>query len=365
MNQDLIEQELSTQDVYSQYKSTQDLIEQELSTQDVCSQDKSTPDLSSQDLIYKIENLEYTINQLYNKNYYLMEIISDKEIQFHEKQCELHNNINSLSQELQSYKKPLISPILTKATSTDRVIETAIDTAIDTAIAREIEAIEEKYQLLEEQLREKDRELNEKNMQLIEKDRELKEKDNEFEKKYNILDDKNMELRVKNMKLREKKEQQQKAEAEAEAEAETNIESRVTNIVEEKHNASWSGIVSGKEQQIREIVKEIPDLSNSTIIKAKVGDYTLYPNALKWKSLHIYICKNVINRNSIDYLIQHSSMKIIKNDRNVRGYIRRLGISIQYLDTQSIFKDINYLLTLINEQLELTVKLSNDNLYTF
>ena len=166
-----------------------------------------------------------------------------------------------------------------------------------------------------------------------------------------------MELRVKNMKLREKNEQ------------EKDKKSRLTNIletsIEEKLHASWSGIVSGKEQQIREIVKELPDLSNSTIIKAKVGDYNLYPNALKWKSLHIYICKNVINKFSIDYLIQHSSMKIIKNDRNVRGYIRRLGISIQYLDTQSIFKDINYLLTLINEPLSLTVKLSNDLLYSF
>ena len=186
-----------------------------------------------------------------------------------------------------------------------------------------------------------------------------------------------MELRVKNMKLREKnekdkeqdKEQNKEQNKEQDKEQEKDKKSTLTNIletsIEEKLYASWSGIVSGKEQQIREIAKEIPDLSNSTIIKAKVGDYNLYPNALKWKSLHIYICKNVINKFSIDYLIQHSSMKIIKNDRNVRGYIRRLGISIQYLDTQSIFKDINYLLTLINEPLSLTVKLSNDLLYSF
>ena len=346
--QDLIEQEESTQDVYSQYKSTQDVstqdvCNQDVCNQDVCNQDVSTQDLSTQDLIYKIANLEYTINQLYNKNYYLMEIISDKEIQFHEKQCELYNNVNSLTEELQYYKKSLISPIVTTARETETQTETEIKTKTE---------IKEKYLILEEQLREKDRELRQK-------DRELREKDREFD----ILTEKNMELRVKNMKLREKNEQ------EKEKEQEKDKKSRLTNIletsIEEKLYASWSGIVSGKEQPIREIAKEIPDLSNSTIIKAKVGDYNLYPNALKWKSLHIYICKNVINRYSIDYLIQHSSMKIIKNDHNVRGYIRRLGISIQYLDTQSIFKDINYLLTLINEQLELTVKLSNDNLYTF
>jgi len=261
-----------------------DLMTTDLINPDLINPDLIYPDLSRQDLLNKIGSLEYTINQLYNKNYYLMEIMSDKEIKFHELQCELYNKINLLTEELKSYKIP-ISKL----------------------------AIEE--------------ELRDTNIKVNEKEYELREKEQ----------DKDVSTTT----------------------------SVVTNIIDTKNTASWSGIVSGREQPIKEIVKTIPDLSNSTIISAKVGDYNMYPNALKWKSLHIYICKNVINQFSIDYLIKHSSMKIIKNDPNVRGYVRRLRISIQYTDTQSTYKDINYLLTKINKPLELTVKLSNDSLYTF
>ena len=77
------------------------------------------------------------------------------------------------------------------------------------------------------------------------------------------------------------------------------------------------------------------------------------------------VCKNVIKRHSVDYLIQHSSMKIVKGDCSVRGYVKQFGISIRYTDTQSTYKDIDCLLRKINEPLSLTIKLSNDVLYTF
>ena len=103
------------------------------------------------------------------------------------------------------------------------------------------------------------------------------------------------------------------------------------------------------------------NLNSSHIIWASVNKIALPENARRWGSVHRKICKNVIKRYSVDYLIKNSIMMIIDGEYHEQGFIhtKSLGITMKCSNINFIFKDIKNLLGKTGDTLQLMVKLQD------
>lgn len=103
------------------------------------------------------------------------------------------------------------------------------------------------------------------------------------------------------------------------------------------------------------------DLTKSTIIGVILNKKTFDMEPKKWTTLHRKICSNIINKFSVEYLIQNSFIKIYKGKTNSKGYtyIQELDVSIQGTNINLTFKDIKNLIKNTKDSMILDIKLND------
>ena len=358
--------------------------------------------VSNQNLSSQLMNADYTINQLYNKNYYLMEILSDTDRKYRDQIFGLQNQINYYIEELEYYKRSYVQDFDMELSQQHEqheqheqydkleiVIEqTKTVEILDQAVEEDIKVIDlDLAQVLAQDLEDNQEEYYDVEYHDIMEEGELK----------NILQDSSwyqmdkfdelIKLFAEHDKLHIIEEEEVPIietpiieEDIPIIEVEVQIIEEETSVIEapnefymkkKRSRKSRTNIAPVIAHVIAPVIAHVIapvieyNLTNSTIISAKVGNYRLYENALTWVSVHRRVCKNIIEKFSTEYLIANSNFKILHSSTyHVKGFIKSLGVSIQYTDTQSIFEDIKQLLIKTGDTLELVLKLEDGTDYT-